>query len=58
MEKKLTHYRKCLNCIGYPPPDTLSRGEISLQTCCLAVGAFDICVTADGLFAAGRYPYD
>jgi hypothetical protein len=40
-----------------PPPDTLSKGEITLQTRCVAVGAFGICVTADGLFAAGNYPY-
>ena len=46
------------NCTGCPQPNTLSIGEISVQTRCGAVGAFGICVTAHGLFAAGRRPYD
>lgn len=32
--------------------------EITWQTRCLVVGTLDIRVAADGLFAAGRYPYD
>jgi len=44
--------------IEYLRPDTLSTDEIGLQTSCLAVGAFDICVTCNGVFAAGRCPYD
>jgi hypothetical protein len=41
-----------------PSPDTLSTDEISLQTRCFAVGAFDIRVTSDCLFATRRYPND
>jgi hypothetical protein len=46
------------NCIRDYPTDRLTTGEISLQTRCLGVGAFGICVTAGGLLAAGRHAYE
>jgi hypothetical protein len=45
------------NCIRQSSIDRLTTGEISLQIRCLAVGAIAICVTANGLFAAGRHAY-
>jgi hypothetical protein len=45
------------NCTRCPQPNTLSAGEISLQTRCFTVDAFDICVTLNGLLAAGNHSY-
>jgi len=50
-------WRKRRNCIRYPQPDTLHKGEINLQTRCLPVGAHDIRNAANGLFAAGLHAY-